>query len=69
MSPVTRPVTTPVLPLAPVDDIALHTRVRVPNGRIGNVIGYYRGPEESVVVLYERGDSGAFPARDLTLCG
>jgi hypothetical protein len=56
------------LPLPSTDDIALHARVRVPNGRVGNVIGYYRGPEESVVVRYDGGDSGAFPARDLTLC-
>ena len=40
----------------------------MPNGRLGNVIGFYRGPEESVVVLYDRGDSGAFPACDLTRC-
>ena len=68
MSPFSRPVTASHLPLAQADDIALHARVRVPNGRLGNVIGFYRGPEESVVVLYDRGDSGAFPACDLTRC-
>jgi len=59
----------PPRPLSYKDVIALHARVRVPNGRIGNVIGFYRGPEEeSVVVGYDRGDSGAFAARDLILC-
>ena len=52
-----------------VVELALHARVRVPNGRFGNVIGFYRGPEEeSVVVGYDRGDSGAFPACDLIVC-
>ena len=56
-------------PLSQRDEIALHARVRVPNGRIGNVIGFYRGPEEeSVVVGYDRGDSGAFAACDLIVC-
>lgn len=49
--------------------IALHVRVRVPNGRLGNVIGFYRGPEEETVVVgYDSGDSGAFPASDLIVC-
>ena len=52
-------------PLSPADHIALNARVRVPNGRIGNVIGFYRGPDETVVVRYDGGESGAYPACDL----
>lgn len=66
-----RTLAAPLLTLASKDaiDLALHARVRVPNGRFGNVIGFYRGPEEeSVVVGYDRGDSGAFPACDLIVC-
>jgi hypothetical protein len=68
MTPVARPLAAPPLPVSSTGDLALHARVRVPNGRIGNVIGFYRGPEESVVVQYDRGDSGAFPACDLIVC-
>ena len=56
-----RPAT--LLPLSPADDIALHARVRMPNGRIGNVIGFYRGPQETVVVRYDGGESGALSRR------
>jgi hypothetical protein len=64
-----RTLATPPRPLSYPDVIALHARVRVPNGRVGSVIGFYRGPEEeSVVVGYDRGDSGAFPACDLIVC-
>jgi hypothetical protein len=67
MMPFARPLAARPLPVA-TEDPALHARVRVPNGRIGNVIGFYRGPEESVVVRYDRGDSGAFRACDLIVC-
>jgi hypothetical protein len=64
-----RALTAPRLPQASTDVIALHLRVRVPNGRIGTVIGFYRGPEEETVVVgYDRGDSGAFRACDLIVC-
>ena len=46
-----RTLAAPLLTLASKDaiDLALHARVRVPNGRFGNVIGFYRGPEEESV--------------------
>ncbi len=68
MSPVGRTLPAPSLPQSRAEAIPLHARVRVPNGRVGNVIGFYRGQEESVVVRYDRGDSGAFPACDLIVC-
>ena len=65
VSPFGHPHPATLLRLSPADDIALHARVRVPNGRIGNVIGFYRGPQETVVVRYDGGESGAYPADDL----
>ena len=40
---------------APASDA--HERVRVPDGRIGNVLGFYRRQEESVLVLFSCGAS------------
>ena len=40
--------------------IEAHDRVRVPDGRIGEVIGFYRREYESVVVLFASGRSSEF---------
>jgi hypothetical protein len=38
-----------------------HTaRVRTPDGRVGQVIGFYRRDQVTVVVLFDSGDSGQF---------
>jgi hypothetical protein len=47
--------------LAPETDVIdLYDRVRVPDGRVGSVIGFYRRDVVSVVVLFDSGDSGQF---------
>jgi hypothetical protein len=45
--------------------IAPHDRVRVPDGRIGEVLGFYRGEIETVVVRLGDGKSGQFVPADL----
>jgi hypothetical protein len=47
--------------------IDAHDHVRVPDGRIGEVIGFYRREYETVVVLFASGASDEFLAADLTL--
>jgi hypothetical protein len=44
---------------------ALHDHVRVPDGREGDVIGFYRRTYESVLVLFAAGDSQEFFAADV----
>jgi hypothetical protein len=43
-------------------------RVRVPDGRVGEVIGFYRRQEESVVVQFPSGASGEFLTSDVRHC-
>lgn len=45
-----------------------HDRVRVPDGRIGEVIGFYRRQHESVVVLFSSGRSDEFLTTDVRRC-
>lgn len=45
-----------------------HDRVRVPDGRIGEVIGFYRRQHESVVVLFSSGRSDEFLTSDVRHC-
>jgi hypothetical protein len=45
--------------------IAPHDRVRVPDGRVGEVIGFYRGEIETVVVRLGAGKIGQFVPGDL----
>ena len=47
-------------PLNDVTRIAYHDRVCVPDGRIGEVIGFYRRKDESVVVRFPSGESDQF---------
>ena len=59
--------------LATHEDIApeaidAHDRVRVPDGRVGEVIGFYRREQEAVVVQFESGGSGEFPISDVEHC-
>jgi hypothetical protein len=53
--------------LAP-ESIDPHDSVRVPDGRVGEVIGFYRREHESVVVLFPGGWSGEFPSSSVTRC-
>ena len=56
-------------PAAPDDVRALarHGRVRVPDGRIGEVIGFYRADDEPMLVLFDTGDSRRYSRADLRL--
>jgi hypothetical protein len=47
------------------ESIAAHDRVRVPDGRIGEVIGFYRRQQESVDVLFSCGRSDEFLVSDV----
>jgi hypothetical protein len=42
-------------------NVQCHDRVSVPDGRVGEVIGFYRRTYESVLVRFADGDSGEFP--------
>jgi hypothetical protein len=42
--------------------------VRVPDGREGKAIGFYRRQDETVVVLFPSGGSGEFLTSDVTHC-
>ena len=44
---------------------ALRAHVRVPDGREGDVIGFYRRDDESVLVLFSSGDSHEFLVADV----
>jgi hypothetical protein len=48
--------------------IDAHDRVRVPDGRIGEVIGFYRRQHETVVVLFSSGKSDEFLTTDVRHC-
>jgi hypothetical protein len=50
------------------EPIDAHDRVRVPDGRVGEVIGFYRRQHESVVVLFSSGRSAEFLTRDVKHC-
>jgi hypothetical protein len=50
------------------DTIDAHDRVRVPDGRIGEVIGFYRRQDESVVVLFSSGRSDEFLMSEVRHC-
>jgi len=52
-------------PLHDVTRIAYHDRVRVPDGRAGEVIGFYRRKDESALVLFSCGESDQFLIPDI----
>jgi hypothetical protein len=41
--------------------VECHDRVSVPDGRVGEVIGFYRRSYETVLVRFADGDSDEFP--------
>jgi hypothetical protein len=59
--------TQPVSSARSVKRPALHDRVRVPGGREGEVIGFYRRTNETVLVLFSSGKSDEFPEPDVEL--
>ena len=50
------------------ESIDTHDRVRVPDGRVGEVIGFYRRQHESVVVLFPSGLVDEFLTTDVEHC-
>jgi hypothetical protein len=50
------------------EPIDAHDRVRVPDGRVGEVIGFYRRQDETVVVLFSSGRSAEFLTADVKHC-
>lgn len=52
---------------APRRRIDLNDRVAVPDGRVGNVIGFYCRDVETVVVRFGPGDSVEYTASDLVV--
>ena len=44
-----------------------YDHVRVPDGRIGEVIGFYREDDEPMLVLFVGGDSRRYSRADLRL--
>lgn len=55
-------------PLLAQEPIDAHDRVRVPDGRVGEVIGFYRREDETVLVLFSSGRSAEFLTADVTHC-
>lgn len=47
--------------------VARHNRVRVPDGRLGEVIGFYRTKDEHMLVLLDTGGSKRYPRAALRL--
>jgi hypothetical protein len=43
----------------------LHDRVLAPNGREGEVIGFYRRADEAVLVSFSSGEPGVFLTADV----
>ncbi len=51
--------------LQDVPAVAYHDRVRVPGGRVGEVIGVYRREEELVLVVFASGECGELRMADV----
>lgn len=52
-----------------IPTVGRHDRVRVPDGRNGEVIGYYRDDVEHVLVLFDTGGSARYLRSDLLRLG
>ena len=52
-------------PLIGMPTVGRHDRVRVPDGRNGEVIGYYRDQVEHMLVLFDTGGSARYLRSDL----
>jgi hypothetical protein len=49
----------------PSRPIAGHDRVRLPDGRVGEVIGFYRTVDEALLIRFDSGDSGRVRVLDV----
>jgi hypothetical protein len=59
----------PPMILEPQDRIGVNDRVSVPDGRVGSVIGFYSRVPETVLVLFDSGDSREYVPADLHRVG
>jgi hypothetical protein len=48
-------------------ELTLHDRVVTPDGREGEVVGFYRSEEKSVLVSFSACDTGKYRASDVGL--
>lgn len=56
------------MPAAPTQpELSLHDRVVTPDGREGEVVGFYRSEDASVLVSFSAYDAGKFRASDVGL--
>jgi hypothetical protein len=63
-----RPMSIAAIPVTRSRVPLLSEHVRVPDGRIGTVLGFYnRGGTESVLLLFSPGHASEFPFADLKL--
>ena len=49
----------------PQDRIGLNDRVSVPDGRVGSVIGFYCRAPDTLLVLFDSGDSREYAPAEL----
>jgi hypothetical protein len=54
-------------PLEDVRRISTYDRVRISDGRTGEVVGFYRRHDESLLVKFASGEVGEFPLHDVEL--
>jgi hypothetical protein len=54
---------------AGTSNVGRHDRVRVPDGRKGEVIGYYREEFEQILVLFDTGGTRRYCSTDLLRLG
>jgi hypothetical protein len=47
--------------------IRFHDHVRVPDGRVGKVIGFYRRDVEAVLVKFPSGETGEFLTSEMAI--
>ena len=68
-APPKEPIITPIAAYPPLErsPVAFGDRVRVPDGRTGEVIGFYRRESDSVLVRFGPGDSAEFRTPEVEL--
>ena len=54
-------------PVSTQPELTLHDRVVTPDGREGEVVGFYRSEDKSVLVSFSAYDTGKYRASDVGL--
>ena len=55
----------PLADAVPIREVRRSDRVRVPDGRVGEVIGFYRAEEDAALVRLDSGDTRKYVRGDL----